>query len=215
MTTNNPMDEMTAKEREEAMGLTEAQRLTLESAGLTKKEIDLIHAQRVAESIAKERERLDKLEAKVTKKLSALPEVLSSLLGGDADKVPHDEDGGYDAEELKKYLPEGKLPWDGRDDLIMSNAEFWAEINRVAPPSKEELEEGNILEMSDEEAEAAAKRFYDRINSKPTEEAFHRRQLGSWKAEYEWIKGGCKGEKPEGVAPIINASCNPYEWDKM
>ena len=31
------------------------------------------------------------------------------------------------------------LPWEGRDDLIMTNQEYWEEIARLCPPSQEEL----------------------------------------------------------------------------
>lgn len=103
-----------------------------------------------------------------------------------------------------------RLPWEGRDDLIMSNEEYWKEVGKVAPPSKAEEDEKPLDEMTEEELEEAANRYFGRINSKPTEEVFKRRQLGAMKAEYEWRKGGCKGERPEDVSAIITASANPF-----
>ena len=164
----NPMDNLSDKQKEEAMGLSQSQRLELEAAGLTKKEIDDIHAKRVAEGIAKERERLDKLENKIKKKIE-LPLFLSRLLVGNEEAPQPDDEGKYDEETIKLFLSEydeSNLPWAGRKDLIMSNNEYWREVHKVCPPSKEEMEEKPLDDMTEEELKEAADRYFGRINSK-------------------------------------------------
>ena len=128
-------------------------------------------------------------------------------------KMPSEATG----EELHPHNPfvgvdEKEQPWYGRNDLIMTDEEFWKEVNRVAPITDEEID--LELKIFNEPATLEDKDFerYDelrvnRINSKPTEEVYERRHLGALKAEYEWYKNGCKGKPPQGVSNIILCSC--------
>lgn len=61
----NVMDNMTNKEREEKMGLSEGQKSSLRAVGLSADEVRFIHDARVAKSIQEEREELGKLEKKL------------------------------------------------------------------------------------------------------------------------------------------------------
>ena len=96
-----------------------------------------------------------------------------------------------------------KLPWDGRDDLIMSNAEYWREIRRLCPPTPAELDEKPLDEMTEEELNEARERFSSRLNSPMADEIFSRRWLGCKKAMYEWEQGGRKGERPEDISMLM------------
>ena len=198
----NPMDNMTAKEREEAMGLSESQKMQLSAAGLTAKEIREIHYQRVAESIAKERERLDRLEKKVVRNL---PEYLASLLG-DGAELKTDENGEYPPEVVKQLQeslpPEEEAPWYGKDDLIMSDEEYWKECDKATKDKKDMEIPSNIEEMSDEDFEKHYNTFFKAFNSE-TNDVFNRRWLGVQKAWYDWVKGGCKGEKPGDMTMLM------------
>lgn len=62
----NPMDNLSQKEIEENLGLNEGQKSQLEAIGLKRDEIRKLHMERVAEGIQREREKLDRLERKIT-----------------------------------------------------------------------------------------------------------------------------------------------------
>lgn len=203
MANNNPMDEMTDKEREEAMGLSKSQRMQLEMAGLTSAEIKEIHYKRVAEAIAKEREKLDRLEKKAAKNL---PDYLATLLG-EAENLEKDEKGYYPAEvvkELQEQLPpEEATPWRDMKDLIMTNAEYFAECAKAMKGEKDvEIPDD---EDDDEAMEKFAKDYkeYCEVYDKKTSGVFSRRWMGAKKAWYDWVKGGCKGEKPEDISMLF------------
>ena len=126
-------------------------------------------------------------------------------------KIPSEATG----EELPPYNPfegvdEKEQPWYGRDDLIMTDEEFWNEVNTVAPPSDEELDlEDKIFgdfKFDDSDMARYNEIHSKRINSEPTEEVYERRRLGALKAEFEWYKNGCKGKQPKGVSNILLCS---------
>ena len=200
MASSNFMDNKTDKELEAEMGLSESQKMSLEAIGLTRDEIKKIHAQRVLDAMVKERARLAKLEAKVRK---TLPMAFAEMLEGaeDTDAVIEET---YNYDDYKDLLPpEGtKLPWEGRKDLLFTNADYWKECSKATKGDKNLEFPSNLGEMSDEEFN----RFYEewsRALDQKTNEIFERRSMGYLKAEYDWIKGGCKGKKPETLANIM------------
>ena len=212
--TINPKDNYTGKELEESMGFTEAQKSSLLAAGLTKAEIKELHNRRVAEAIAKERERLDRLEAKIRK---SLPEYLVEFLeggeekkneGGEGEEIRQftDEEAEKEYELRKHLLPsedEGvELPWEGMDDLIFTNRDYWAECFKLVKGDKKLAIPDNIEEMSDEEFERFISEW-DENFARKTADIFERRRMGYMKAEYDWIKGHCKGKPPETIATIM------------
>ncbi len=204
----NPMDNTTAKEQEKAMGLSDAQKAELEAVGLTKAEIKEIHAKRLADSIAKERSRLDKMEKKVKQ---YLPDYLAEMLEGEGtDKMeeyhgevlsPEDAESAYQA--LKSQVAGERHEWEGRKDLIMSNADYWKEVAKAVKgdPVIAEMPD-NLESMTDEEFNAFYTRWQNAL-SKKTSSILERRQLGAIKAENDWIRGHCKGPRPENIAMLM------------
>ena len=104
------------------------------------------------------------------------------------------------------------LPWEGRDDLIMTHKEYWEEIARLCPASQEELNEKPLQDMTLEELEESERRLYERLNSKVANEIFDRRGMGVKKALYEWEQGGCKGERPEDIMDLMFLTTPPPEF---
>lgn len=94
------------------------------------------------------------------------------------------------------------LPWEGRDDLIMSNEEYWRECDKALKGNKDFDIPDNVEEMSDEEFAEFNKRFASAYHG-GTEKIFERRWLGCQKAMYEWEQGGCKGERPEDISMLM------------
>lgn len=208
--TNNPMDTLTAKELEEQMGFSESQKSALLAAGLTKLEVKELHNRRVAEAIAKERERLSRLETKVKK---SLPNFLAAFLEGADDVEDSKEDTDRSPEEAErdyqnhKFLlpPEDEdveLPWEGRNDLLFTNKDYWAECYKLTKNDKSLALPDNLEDMSYDEFEQWRQKWEMDFNKK-TDEVFERRRMGYMKAEYDWIKGHCKGKPPEPVADIM------------
>lgn len=218
---SNIMDNMTAKEREEEMGFSESQKSALEAAGLTRKEIAELHAQRVAENIAKERERLDKLEKRIAKGNGgkSFAAAFADMLEGKspASETPVETDPNLTA-QFMTLIKGGKglsspssdseadngRPWEGRNDLIMSNADYWAEMYKKGVADLPDPDEA--AKMSDEDLDKALAAFYASLNAPDKEELFERRRLGYYKAYEEWQKSGGKGEPPEGIDEIIRFS---------
>ncbi len=94
------------------------------------------------------------------------------------------------------------LPWEGRDDLIMSNEEYWKEVDKALKDNEDFDIPDNVEEMSDEEFDKWKNRFFGAYNG-GTDEILERRQLGYKKALYEWEQGGRKGERPEDISMLM------------
>lgn len=200
--TNGTQDKMTDAQYEEQLGLDASQKSTLEAAGLTKVEIRRVNAKRIAEAIAKQRERLDRIESRIKE---YVPDKQTSPQSHD-DLKPCEPT----AEEAKKlyemYKDELKMwgekkPWDGKENLIYTNKDYWTECAKVLTPEQLEIP-SNVEEMTDDEFDEYNRKFQEEF-SNATNAIYDRRRMGYIKAKYEWIKGGCKGAEPEGITSLL------------
>ena len=102
------------------------------------------------------------------------------------------------------------LPWEGRDDLIMSNKEYWEECAKVMAGEKDvEIPDDTDDEESMEKFTKDYKEYLKVYNEK-TDKIFGRRWLGAKKALYEWEQGGCKGERPEDISMLMMIGADAY-----
>lgn len=190
-------------------GLSQAQREALQKAGLSAQEINALNTNRALKEIQKTKSKLDKIEQEYKNGGMNTQEASEEEIR-EAIRIcneVHENKGEIPNQESK--------PWEDRDDLIMSNEEYWKEIDRVAPPSEEEKSiDITSLDPTDEEDYKLLKRyaelFYERTTSKATQEVLTRRQLGAIKAHDEWVKKGMKGKRPEGISDIFIAAYNPF-----
>lgn len=194
---NEPQDKMTDAQYEEALGLDASQKSALEAAGLTKAEIRRVNAKRILGAIAKQRERLERIESKYKE---YIPDTET-----DARKPnePTEEESRelYEENKAEIEMCGEKKPWDGMDNLIYTNKDYWKECSKVLSPEQMEIP-ADIENMTDEEFEAYNKKWQEEF-SKATADIFERRRMGCIKARYDWIKGGCKGPEPEGVGSLF------------
>lgn len=194
---NEPQDKMTDSQYEEQLGLDASQKSALEAAGLSKAEIRRVNAKRILGAIAKQRERLDMIEDKYK-------EYIPDMQTAASKPNERTEDESQKLYEIYKGELEGwgeKKPWDGMDNLIYTNEDYWKECSKVLTPQQKEIP-ADIDDMSDEELEQYNKKWQMEF-SQSTEDIFERRRMGCIKARYEWIKGGCKGPEPEGVGSLF------------
>ena len=105
-------------------------------------------------------------------------------------------------EDLHDIEHDLDLPWEGRDDLIMSNEEYWKEVDKALKGNKDFDIPDNVEDLNDEEFSKWQDRFWGAYNG-GTDKILERRQLGYKKALYEWEQGGCKGEQPEDISMLM------------
>lgn len=190
-------------------GLSPYQREALQKAGLSAQEINDLNTNRALKEIQKTKSNLEKLEQEY-KNGEKDTQAASEEQIREAIRICNE--ANEDKGETQKHESN---PWEDRDDLIMSNEEYWKEVDRVVPPSEEEKSIDIFsLDPTDEEDYKLIKRYAElynaRINSKETQEVLTRRQLGAIKAEEEWFKKGKKGKRPEGISEIMIAAYNPF-----
>ena len=124
---NEPQDKMTDSQYEEQLGLDASQKSALEAAGLSKAEIRRVNAKRILGAIAKQRERLDRIEDKYK-------EYIPDMQTAASKPNERTEDESQKLYEIYKGELEGwgeKKPWDGMDNLIYTNEDYWKECSKV------------------------------------------------------------------------------------
>ena len=176
----NPMDSKSAKEREEEMGLSEGQKAALMASGLTKEEVNDIHKKRVAESIAKERELLAKMEKKVASSVG-LADKLAKMLDSDSKEKVDSIEGEpiYTNAELERLILKECMK---NPDYKKADEEYFnLAIDETA---------------KDEDIVAAANRLADIIG--PISEPLMQRRWEGYVEEYrKYVKDGEKGDAPD------------------
>lgn len=109
-----------------------------------------------------------------------------------------------DVAALQRTLPpEKSTPWYGRDDIIMTNEEYFAECAKAMEGEKPL---GDPPDIDDDEAFEKYQKEYEeyyKIYNKKTSDIFSRRCIGAQKEEYDWVRGGCKGEKPTSFSMLF------------
>ena len=189
---NNPMDTITIKDREEEMGLSEGQKAALIASGLTKEEVNDIHKKRLAEAIEKEKKFLAKMEKKVG--ISAgLSDSLAKMLESEGKDNGEGEVGEpiYTNDELQRLLfAECKK----NPEFTKANDDFYYTAID--------------LESKEDEIKAAASRLADIIS--PISRPFIERRWKGYIEEYrKYVENGEVGAPPDPFSgyydlPIFN-----------
>lgn len=181
------------------LGLTEAQKSAMETAGLTKSEIKEIDEQRIADNIAKERAKLDKLERKIGKETTPPPaEQAENADEGKGDvEVPHEKN-----EENIFDNPPPKTQEDD-DSPIFSNEELmdivYYKYGQHPEAKRIEGEIGRLMDEGEVDGDEMKKLLNEKatIASDIAEPLFKRRDKG-YEIQYkQWVDGGKQGKQPQ------------------
>ena len=181
------------------LGLTEAQKSAMETAGLTKSEIKEIDEQRIADNIAKERAKLDKLEKKIGKDT---PPPAEPAENGDEGKVA---DAPKEGEKNFFDNPPPTTPQtqEGDDAPIFSNEELlnivYYKYGQHPEAKRIEGEIGRLMDEGEVDGDEMKKLLNEKatIASDIAEPLFKRRDKG-YEIQYkQWVEGGKQGKQPQ------------------
>lgn len=182
------------------LGLTEAQKSAMETAGLTKSEIKDIDEQRIADNIAKERAKLDKLEKKIGK------------------EVPPVETEVTETEEKQDGKENPPLPNEEAEPPIFSNEELlslvYYKYGQHPEAKRIEGEIGRLMDEDNVSGDEMKKLLNEKASlaSEIAEPLFKRRDKGFEIQYKQWIKGGKQGKEPQSSTM---ACTDPIFWGSI
>lgn len=198
-----------ANTKEQELGLTSMQKTQLENAGLSKQEINTINKNRILEGIAKEREMLDKLEAKYADETAAVVIVGKAVapktdaeiaLEEDDDYLDEEQDGEMSAADQAKEDESIRELWEGKN-VFTTNDDYYKAVTKAIA---EHEAKGEVLppepEPEDEDFDAKWE-AYAKAYMKIAAPLIDLRWRGIYKANYDWQKNGRVGEPPDQKLP--------------